>query len=97
MWGNGRIDSRIVLRFEQRLLTMTREELVAGLEELNTLGLLGTNLEDRLIIQLGQQAPELALTWSIDHIAQAGGRSCAMRPGRRGPAKGKRAISSRVT
>ena len=74
MWDHGRSDSRILLRFDQRLLTMTREELVAGLEELNTLGLLGTYLEDRLIIQLGQQAPELALTWSIDHIAQAGGR-----------------------
>ena len=30
-------------------------------------------------------------------MAHAGGRSCAIRPGRRGPASGKRAISSSVT
>ena len=67
-------DLRVVLRFEQRLLTMTPEELVAGLDELNALGQSDTALVKKVLQRLYQQAPGMALTWSIDHLAQAGSR-----------------------
>jgi hypothetical protein len=62
---------RIVMRFKHRLQTMTKEELVAALDEIAALDLTAGSramLEQMLVEPLIQKDPELALTHFIDHI-----------------------------
>ena len=62
---------RTMMRFKHRLQTMTKEELVAALDEIAALDLTAKSrarLEQMLLEPLIQKDPELALTHFIDHI-----------------------------
>ena len=69
---NSRIaDLRGMLRFEQRLLAMNREEIVAALDDIAALDLSATSramLEEPLVAKLILKDPELALTRFVDHL-----------------------------
>ena len=64
-------DMRVMLRFQQRLQTMTREELIAGLDAIPALNL-STNsrsmLEQTLISPLIEKDPEYVLKRFIDTL-----------------------------
>ena len=69
--SGGMGDMRTMMRFQQRLQAMTKEELVAALDEIAALDLPAESramLEQMLAGPLVQKDPELALTRFIDHI-----------------------------
>lgn len=69
--SGGMGDMRTMMRFQQRLLEMSKEELVAALDEIAALDLPAESramLELMLIGPLVQKDPELALTRFIDQI-----------------------------
>ncbi len=72
MQGSGGMgDMRAMMRFQQRVQAMTKEELVAALDEIAALELPADSramLEQMLIGPLAQKDPELALTRFIDRI-----------------------------
>lgn len=66
---NGLGDMRLMMRFNRRLRTMTREELLGALDEVAKLELPANSrsmLEQMLVGQLVQLDPELALTKFVD-------------------------------
>jgi hypothetical protein len=77
--SGGMGDMRTMMRFQQRLQAMTKEELVSALDEIAALDLPAESramLEQMLIGPLVQKDPELALTRFIDRIQdQQGGMS----------------------
>jgi hypothetical protein len=71
--SGGMGDMRSMMKFQQRLLTMSKEELVAALDEIAALDLPQKSrdqLEQMLIGPLAQKDPELALTKFIDRIQE---------------------------
>jgi hypothetical protein len=72
MQSNGGMgDMRSMLKFQQRLQAMSKEELVAALDEIAALDLPKKSrdmLEEMLIDPLAQKDPELALTKFIDRV-----------------------------
>ena len=77
--SGGMGDMRTMMKFQQRLQAMTKEELVAALDEIATLDLPKESramLEQMLIGPLVQKDPELALSRFIDRLQdQHGGMS----------------------
>ena len=69
--SGGMGDMRAMMRFQQRLQSMSKDELVAALDEIAALDLPAESramLEGMLIQPLIQKDPELALTRFIDHL-----------------------------
>lgn len=69
--SGGTGDMRVMMRFQQRLQAMSKEELVAALDEIAALDLPAESramLEQMLIGPLVQKDPELALTRFIDRL-----------------------------
>lgn len=77
--GSGVGDMRTMIRLQQRLQDMEKEDLVAALDEIATMDLPEQSrqmLEQMLIGQLCQKDPELALTRYLDRIGdERGGMS----------------------
>lgn len=68
---NGMGDMRSMIRLQQRIQSMSREELVGGLEEIAALDLPAderSTLEQMLIGPLVEKDPEFALTHFIDRL-----------------------------
>lgn len=74
--GGGMGDMRAMIRMQQRLQSMTKEELIAALDNIATLDL---STEERLMLEqmllgpLAQKDPESALTKYIDRIGEGHG------------------------
>ncbi len=77
MQGNGGLgDMRAMLRFQQRLRAMTREELVAAVDEIATLDLSAEErrtFEPALMEAFVQKDPALALTQFVDRVQNSSG------------------------
>jgi hypothetical protein len=74
--AGGMGDMRAMVRFQQRLQAMSKEELIAAFDEIAALELPAESremLEQMLIGPLIQKDPELALTKFIDRIQEADG------------------------
>lgn len=74
--SDGTGDIRSMMKFQQRLQAMSKEELVAALDEIAALDLPKESrdaLEEMLIGPLAQKDPELALTKFIDRIQEGRG------------------------
>lgn len=74
--GGGMGDMRTMIRLQQRIQSMEREELVAALDEIAAMDLPEKSrqmLEQMLIGQLCQKDPELALTRYLDRISEERG------------------------
>ena len=74
--GGGMGDMRTMIRMQQRLQTMTKEELIAALDNIATLDLTGEErlmLEQMLLGPLAQKDPEVALTKFIDRMNEGHG------------------------
>ncbi len=73
--AGGMGDMRTMMRFQQRLQAMSKEELVAALDEIAALDLpveTRQMLEQMIISPLAQKDPELVLTKFIDQIQETG-------------------------
>ena len=67
-----RVDGRAMLRMQQQVLAMTKEELVSALDEVASMELRDEarqKLEEALIAQLVDRDPELALNRHLDRLA----------------------------
>ncbi len=74
--AGGMGDMRTMMRFQQRIQSMTREELVAALDEIAALDLpeeTRNMLQQSLLGPLIQKDPELALNKFIDRIQESDG------------------------
>lgn len=74
--GGGMGDMRTMIRFQQRVQSMEKEEIVAALDEIAGLELPDQSrqmLEQMLIGQLCQKDPELALTRYLDRLSDERG------------------------
>lgn len=74
--AGGMGDMRTMMRFQQRLQAMSKEELLAALDEIAALDLpeeTRNMLEQMIIGPLVEKAPELALTKFIDRLQDNGG------------------------
>lgn len=74
--AGGMSDMRTMMRFQQRLQEMSKEELLAALDEIAALDLpeeTRNRLEQMIIGPLVEKDPELALTKFIDRLQDNGG------------------------
>jgi hypothetical protein len=74
--SGGRGDMRTMIKLQQRLQSMTQEEIIAALDEIAALDLPGESramLEQMLIGPLAQKEPELVLSKFIDRLGDKNG------------------------
>lgn len=74
--SGGMVDMRTMIRFQQRVQSMEKEEIVAALDEIAAMDLPEQSrqmLEQMLIGQLCQRDPELALTRYLDRLSDERG------------------------